>query len=104
MTIDEAIAALQKARNEVGGEALLLMVDGLMVLRLIPQMENSHSEGPCVYVSDYDEDGMERYPGEDQDHDNDADELPHPEEVKSNLDALMAQLGLDDNGNEVPNP
>ena len=33
MTLDEAIAALTDARAEVGGDAPLLMVDGLHVVR-----------------------------------------------------------------------
>ena len=45
MTLDEAIAALEKAKAEVGGDAPLLMADGLHVVKL------PIGDG-CVYVSD----------------------------------------------------
>jgi hypothetical protein len=45
MNIDEAIAALTKARAKVGGDAPLLMVDGLHV-------EQFPIGDGCVYVSD----------------------------------------------------
>jgi hypothetical protein len=45
MTLDEAILALTNARAEVGGGALLRMVDGLHVVKF------PIGDG-CVYVSD----------------------------------------------------
>jgi hypothetical protein len=45
MTIHEAIVALTKARKELGGDALLLMADGLQVVDF-PLGDD------CVYVSD----------------------------------------------------
>jgi hypothetical protein len=45
LTIDEAIRALQRAREQVGGDAPLLMVDYLHVFRL------PVGDG-CVFVSD----------------------------------------------------
>jgi hypothetical protein len=52
MTLDEAILALTNARAEVGGEALLLMVDGLHVMKF------PIGDG-CVYVSDLPQPGDE---------------------------------------------
>jgi hypothetical protein len=52
LTIDGAIRALQRAREQVGGDAPLLMVDGLPVHRLEAWAQNWHRAGPCVYVSD----------------------------------------------------
>jgi hypothetical protein len=61
MTIDEAIAALAKAREEVGGDALLQMVDGLSVVKfdarpaeVLPRPDGDgeiHLRA-CVYVCD----------------------------------------------------
>lgn len=45
MTVNEAIAALEAAKVEAGGEAPLLMVDGLHVIKF------PVGDG-CVYVSD----------------------------------------------------
>jgi hypothetical protein len=49
MTITEAIEALELARVELGGDAPLLMADGLHVLRLL----TSDDSTKAVYVSDY---------------------------------------------------
>jgi hypothetical protein len=52
MTIDEAIEALTEARDRVGGDAPLLMADGLHVVRLDVADDSTLVYGPCVYVCD----------------------------------------------------
>jgi hypothetical protein len=53
LTVDQAIAALQRAREEVGGEAPLLMADGLHVVKL------PVGDDGCVYVCDLPQPGDE---------------------------------------------
>jgi hypothetical protein len=52
MNLNEAIAALERARDELGGEAPLLMADGLHVVKL-PVGDGA------VYVSDSPQPGEE---------------------------------------------
>jgi hypothetical protein len=53
LTIDEATRALLQAREQLGGDAPLLMADCLPVHFIV-----SHKEG-CVFVSALDKDGEE---------------------------------------------
>jgi hypothetical protein len=52
LTIDGAIRALRQAREQVGGDAPLLMADGLPVYRLEAWALDIDDGGPFVYVSD----------------------------------------------------
>jgi hypothetical protein len=72
MTLNEAIEALEKARLEVGGEAELLMADGLHVVKFdvmeeesfqLPDGTDGHQDA-CVYVCDSPQPGKEETPGE----------------------------------------
>ena len=55
MTVNEAIRALTEARDKVGGDAPLLMADGLHVVSLLDGHHPGYIAGegpPCVYVCD----------------------------------------------------
>jgi hypothetical protein len=59
MTVNEAIRALESIRDDMGGEALLRMADGMDVVRL------RHTGPQVVYVTDIDvpaDDGLRGIP------------------------------------------